>query len=279
MLTALSVPVLRCGARLRAQGPSERQTLAAIADRARHNGVTAVEHGDGTLEIPGEAVTDPVFHTLALAGAATRHGAIVRVGFRVTALQRTPREFTIGAASGETWRSRVIVNCAGLHADTVARLVGDDTFEIYPRKGEFLVFDAPGGAPLDAILMPVPTERTRGVLVFPTVDGKVIAGPTAVDLEDKDDWSVRPDARAEILPKARRAPPRARRCRSDRDLRRAAPGRAGGQLPDRGLPSLFWTRQRRSHPVDGADRIARRCTAGDGDRRRSSALCSAWSAS
>jgi glycerol-3-phosphate dehydrogenase len=202
VLTALSVPMLRCGARLHAQGPSERQTVAAIADRARHNAVTVVEHGDGTLEIPGEAVTDPVSHTLALAGAATRHGAIVRAGFRVTALTRTRREFTIGAASGETWRSRVIVNCAGLHADTVARLVGDDSFEIYPRKGEFLVFDAPGGAPLDAILMPVPTERTRGVLVFPTVDGKVIAGPTAVDQEDKDDWSVRPDARAEILPKA-----------------------------------------------------------------------------
>ena len=38
--------------------------------------------------------------------------------------------------------------------------------------------------------------------MFPTLDGKVVAGPTAVDLEDKDDWSVRPEAAAEILPKA-----------------------------------------------------------------------------
>src|SRR4051812_25881076 len=42
----------------------------------------------------------------------------------------------------------------------------------------------------------------RGVLVFPTVDGHVIAGPTAVDHDDKDDWSVRPEARDEILPRA-----------------------------------------------------------------------------
>jgi glycerol-3-phosphate dehydrogenase len=48
----------------------------------------------------------------------------------------------------------------------------------------------------------VPTERTKGVLVFPTIDGKVAAGPTAIDSEDKDDWSVRPEARDEILPKA-----------------------------------------------------------------------------
>src|SRR5215213_3978361 len=43
---------------------------------------------------------------------------------------------------------------------------------------------------------------TTGVLVFPTIDGRVVAGPTAVDGEDKDDWSVRPEARDEILPKA-----------------------------------------------------------------------------
>jgi glycerol-3-phosphate dehydrogenase len=40
------------------------------------------------------------------------------------------------------------------------------------------------------------------VLVFPTVDGRVIAGPTAVDQDDKDDWSVRPEAREEIHPAA-----------------------------------------------------------------------------
>jgi glycerol-3-phosphate dehydrogenase len=80
--------------------------------------------------------------------------------------------------------------------------VGDDSFEIYPRKGEFLVFDPPGGRPLERILLPVPTERTKGVLVFPTLDGRVIAGPTAHDQEDKDDWAVREEGRAEVLAKA-----------------------------------------------------------------------------
>ena len=43
--------------------------------------------------------------------------------------------------------------------------------------------------------------------MFPTVDGKVIAGPTAHDQDDKEDWSVRPDAADEVLPKAVRAFP------------------------------------------------------------------------
>jgi glycerol-3-phosphate dehydrogenase len=105
-------------------------------------------------------------------------------------------------SSAAALRCRIAVNCAGLEADSVARLAGDDSFSIYPRKGEFLVFDPPGGEPLDRILLPVPSPGTKGVLVFPTIDGKVVAGPTAVDLEDKGDWSVRPSAREEIVGKA-----------------------------------------------------------------------------
>jgi glycerol-3-phosphate dehydrogenase len=97
---------------------------------------------------------------------------------------------------------RVAVNCAGLHADTIARLVGDDSLEVYLRKGEFFAFELPDGATLDRIPLPVPTPRTKGVLVFPTVDGRGVADPTAVDQEAKDDWTVRPDAATEILEKA-----------------------------------------------------------------------------
>jgi glycerol-3-phosphate dehydrogenase len=97
----------------------------------------------------------------------------------------------------------VAVNCAGLFADAVARMAGDDSFGVFPRKGEFFVFDPPGGRPLERILLPVPTKRTKGVLVFPTIDGRIVAGPTAYDQEDKDDWSVRAEARDEVLGKAR----------------------------------------------------------------------------
>jgi glycerol-3-phosphate dehydrogenase len=132
--------------------------------------------------IEGESITDPVHYTRALAAAAEACGAEVRTGVRVTERLDT-----------------LTVNCAGLYADEVARLYGDDSFEIYPRKGEFFAFD---GIELDRILLPPPTRRTKGVLVFPTLDGKVVAGPTAVDLHDKEDWSVRPEALAEVRAKA-----------------------------------------------------------------------------
>ena len=132
--------------------------------------------------IEAESITDPVHFTRALAAAAEACGAEIRTNTRVTERLDT-----------------LTVNCAGLYADEVARLYGDDSFAIYPRKGEFFVFD---GIELDRILFPAPTARTRGVLVFPTIDGKVVAGPTAIDQADKEDWSVRPEALDEVRAKA-----------------------------------------------------------------------------
>jgi glycerol-3-phosphate dehydrogenase len=202
VLAELDIPVLRCGAIVRPRGDGDRAKIAALEKVARANGVAVTVGRDGALEVPSEAVTDPVAYTLALAGAAAAAGARVRTGARVVAIERFEGGLVVSTAGGEAVACAAAVNCAGLHADDVARLVGDGSFEIFPRKGEFLVFEAPGGRPLAHILLPVPTTRTKGVLVFPTIDGHLIAGPTAHDQLDKDDWSVRDEGRAEVVAKA-----------------------------------------------------------------------------
>ena len=73
VLRALQIPVLRCGAVMRAG-----EAAAQVVERARQNGVTTRRHDDGTVEVPGESVTDPVVYTLALAAEAGRHGAQLR---------------------------------------------------------------------------------------------------------------------------------------------------------------------------------------------------------
>jgi glycerol-3-phosphate dehydrogenase len=202
VLAALAVPALHCGALMRPLADSERDAIAALAENAKHNAVEAKLGDDGSLEVPGESVTDPVAFTLALVDAAEAHGVELRTSFRVEAVKRSVKGMTLAAASGDSVSARLVVNSAGLGAAKLAAAGGDDSFDVYPRKGEFLVFDPPRGALLERILLPVPSEGTKGVLVFPTVDGKVVAGPTAIDQEDSDDWSVRPGAGDEILPKA-----------------------------------------------------------------------------
>jgi len=67
--------------------------------------------------------------THAFCGEAERNGATIRVGERV---------------EGDLPGYDVVVNCAGLHADEVARGFGDDSFAIQARKGEFGRLPEPG---------------------------------------------------------------------------------------------------------------------------------------
>jgi glycerol-3-phosphate dehydrogenase len=201
VLQDLHVPIRRCGALLRPNGAEEAETVRGIAAHAEANGVQVELDDDGVLHVPGEAITDPVAYTRGLIAAAGSGGADARTSSRVERIARVGEGLALGVAGGGEVTCRVAVNCAGLQADEVARLAGDDSFTIYPRKGEFFVFEPP--EPLDRILLPVPTERTKGVLVFPAIDDHVIAGPTAHDQVDKDDWSVRPAAYDEVMEKAR----------------------------------------------------------------------------
>ena len=205
VLDRLHVRVRRCGAEVRAAAEQAR-ALGELAERARSNGVET-ELRDDRLLVPGEAVTDPVQLTLALARAAERLGGRIACSARVEQIE-CGEEVVLMGRTGELARGVAAVNCAGLFADDVARAAGEDRFRIHPRKGEFVVFrPREGAATVDRILLPVPTKRTKGVLVFPTIDGHVIAGPTARDQEDKWDWGVAPAAERALVEQARRIAP------------------------------------------------------------------------
>jgi glycerol-3-phosphate dehydrogenase len=176
VIDGLGIPVLRCGARMR-DAPAEIETNARIL-------TVEVERVGNDLLIPGESVTNPIAMTHAFCAEAERNGATLRLGERV---------------EGDLPEYDVVINCAGLHTDDVARAFGDDSFAIQARKGEFVVFQNPG---LTEILLPVPTPRTKGILAFPTVSGHVCCGPTAVDMDEKSDWSVRAEARQALVAQA-----------------------------------------------------------------------------
>jgi glycerol-3-phosphate dehydrogenase len=204
----LGVPLWRCGARLRPSGDEERAAVLRLAANANVNGVETHVGADGSLTVPGEAVTDPVAFVQALAQAAELGGATVRLGARVSGLGQSPAGgLSLELHSGERLSVAAAVNCAGLYADEVARMAGEDPVEVYPRKGEFLVFAPAEGERLSEILLPVPSALGKGVLVFPTIAGEIIAGPTARERDDKRDWSVEADARELIISRAQRMYP------------------------------------------------------------------------
>jgi glycerol-3-phosphate dehydrogenase len=70
-----------------------------------------------------------------------------------------------------------VINAAGNFGDVVERLRFHHSdqvpFEIRPRKGQFVMF-AVKVPVLTRVIQPVPTERTKGVFVFPTLYGHIV---------------------------------------------------------------------------------------------------------
>jgi len=208
---AAGIAVERTGAVLVAWTQEQAAALESIAANARLNGYQAVRElsaadiygrepalGPGALaglEIPDESIIDPWSVPLAFATEAVRGGVDLRLGVPVTGVRAADGSdpaapgFELATPRGPV-RCRWAVNAAGLGSDTVDRMFGGDGFTIRPRKGELIVYDKLARPLVTSILLPVPTARTKGVLVAPTVFGNVLLGPTAEDVPDRDDRST-----------------------------------------------------------------------------------------
>src|SRR5262249_31937230 len=90
--------------------------------------------------IPEEHVVCPFTTPLALATEAVMNGVTLALESPVLRVVQEGDVHVLRTARG-TFRSRWVVNAAGLNADTVDRMFGHETFTITPRRGELLVFD------------------------------------------------------------------------------------------------------------------------------------------
>lgn len=196
----------------------ELAALRELARRGRANGVPVAEASPREVAEAGPGLRRPVaalrVATTGLAdfravarqlaradGLGTRLGT-VRCGVEVTAVDRRPG---VGVAvrtapDGGVLRARVLVNCAGLHADRLARLTGDDPgLRIVPFRGEFYRL-RPGCATsglVRGLVYPVPDPAFPflGVHLTAGLDGEVHIGPNAVLALAREgyDWrTVRP---------------------------------------------------------------------------------------
>jgi len=102
--------------------------------------------------------------------------------------QASPR-FSITTTQG-IFTARYVINAAGLYADCIAAMVGDRDYTIQPRKGEYRVLDKVCGDLVHHVIFQAPTKMGKGVLVLPTYDGNLLAGPTAEDSSDREDVST-----------------------------------------------------------------------------------------
>lgn len=201
----LGLPLQVSGAWLVAWNATEAAELPAIAAKAHANGCLAVkpvavealraaEPALGpvpvaALDVPGEDLIDPWAAPLAYALQGIANGGAVLRNVEVTGGLREADGWRLRSTRGSL-RASVVVNCAGLRGDLVEAIARPSPFAIRPRKGQFLVYDKPASRLISRTLLPVPTARTKGVVILRTVFGNLLVGPTAEDQEDRDDASV-----------------------------------------------------------------------------------------
>jgi glycerol-3-phosphate dehydrogenase len=200
----LHIPYLQTGALMLAVTPEDMQTIEEqIIPKAARNGVTLqrltreeiLENAPyvnseilGGVLVEGEGVIDPFWTTRAYCENAILNGARVFTGEGVTELRVDEAQVFVRTDGGHEFTASLVINAAGLWSDEIARLVGDTSFSIRPRKGQFVLVEDDHG--VAQIILPVPNKVSKGILVTPIVFGGIMLGPTAEDVEEKTDLAT-----------------------------------------------------------------------------------------
>jgi len=144
------------------------------------------------IYVPGESVMEPWLTAVGLAHIATKKGAKICCNNEVKSVERQESGIWNIVTSKQNFKSRVVINAAGLYGDHIDKLRGESNFTILPRKGDFAVFSKDARQYVNHIILPVPTEITKGIIIFPTVHGNVMVGPTAEEVEERDMEAAEP---------------------------------------------------------------------------------------
>lgn len=153
------------------------------------------------LHAPTGAVICPYELTIAAIGNAMDNGVELLRNFEVTDIRERGGIYEV-CRGDQVLQTRNIINAAGIYADRIAAMVGDISFQIHPRRGEYLLLDRKEEPLVRHTIFRTPTKMGKGILVTPTVDGNLLAGPTSVDQEDKETAATTVDGFAQIQKQA-----------------------------------------------------------------------------
>ena len=196
----------------------DKETLISLKERGEKNGVErlavlsreeilAIEPNIGAdvtcaLHAPTGAIVCPYELCMAAVGNAMDNGAELKLNFKVTEIKREGDGYTIVSDKGESVNARVVINCAGIYSDYIARLVGDESFTVHARRGEYMLMDKECGDIITHTVFRCPSKMGKGILVSPTVDGNLLLGPTAEDIDDKEDTRTTAEGLASVRARA-----------------------------------------------------------------------------
>lgn len=186
----------RCGKVIVATSPEELPRLAQLYKRGVANGVAGLErigpervreiepHANALAAIysPATGIVDFGKVSMTMASVLRGRETAILTGARVGRIVSANGGVVLETASG-TVRARALINCAGLYADRVARLMGVRTdVRIIPFRGEYYNLVPDRRHLVRGLIYPAPDPAFPflGVHFTRTIHGGVEAGPNAV---------------------------------------------------------------------------------------------------
>ncbi|HBL84123.1 MAG: hypothetical protein A2Y17_12725 [Clostridiales bacterium GWF2_38_85] len=148
------------------------------------------------------AIVCPYGLTIAAAENAAANGVEFRLNFEVTDIKFENNEFIIN----NEIKAKYVVNAAGVNSGKISTLIGDTSFKITPRRGEYLIYDKKSLC-VSSVLFTVPTKLGKGVLVAPSVSGNMLVGPNSEKVEDEAERSTTVKGQDFVFNNARRILP------------------------------------------------------------------------
>lgn len=218
----LSVDINMCGSYVVAFGSNDDCKVEELYERGKTNGVKEISVISGnelrkTEPNVNTAVTSALYaktagivspYKLAIASTelAAQNGVDFLRGHEVNAMEDMGGYIRVTTNKG-VYDTQYVVNAAGVYSDTIAAMLGDNSFSIIPRRGEYIILDKNESGIVNSIIFQVPSNMGKGILVAPTVDGNVLVGPTSHNIIDKDDKSTTKAGIAEAVAGAKRSVP------------------------------------------------------------------------
>lgn len=191
-----AVPFERCGKVVVATSAEEMPRLDELERRGRANGLEGVRrvgvdelrerepHATGlaALIVPQTGIVDYAAVSRAYAAEIVRRGGEIRTGARAMAIRQGGGQVVVESTAGDV-EGRVLVACAGLESDRVARQAGLTTdVVIVPFRGEYWMLAPERSHLVRHLIYPVPDPAFPflGVHFTRRLGGGIEAGPNAV---------------------------------------------------------------------------------------------------
>lgn len=190
------IPFEQCGKLVVAVNESEVPRLRVLFERGQTNGLTGLRWLDpveaneiephvrcvAAVQVPEEGIVDYPAVARSVAADITALGGAVRVNSEVIDAQREGRGWRLVTRSGDV-SARFVVNCAGLHTDRIAALLGcADVPPIIPFRGDYFKLRPGSEHFVRNLIYPVPDPAFPflGVHFTRLINGGVECGPSAV---------------------------------------------------------------------------------------------------